>query len=516
MAALRRRAVNRRAEQAKTVPMRPPIGGLNTRDPLDDMSPLDAAVMTNWNPETSKVAVRAGHALHQASVGSGNVDTIAELHTGSLRRLVAASNGNVYNVTGSPSSLASGFTNNRWQAINMNAKIGLANGADAVQEWDGTTFQAMTLSGGITSASVLGMMVHRSRSYMFEANSQDFWYSAVNALGGAMTQFPLSRVGTFGGKLVCMGSWNVEGGTESFSAGVAEDMAVFVMSSGEIIVYAGDDPGSNFDLVGVFRAGEPVDVRGMCRVGPDLLLLTTEGVVSIAQLVRSGVFDPQLLVSAKIGPTIKAAVSDYKSNTGWQLLFNPADNRVILNVPVSATEFVQYAMNVRTGAWSKWTGLTARAWGLYNDALYFGDTGANVYKSSGVTDAGANITADLQTAYSDLGAQGHVINARGIRAVFRGSEETSLGWAAQFDHDVSNISVSTFSFGPEADVWEAIETNWEDTDENFEGAPESVYRRWLAAEGAGYSIGARVYADTDQAVALEGIDYRVSIGQGLV
>ena len=250
-----------------TVTVPAPVGGLNTRDSLTLMPPTDAVRLDNWNPGITALSVREGFQPLVSGFAAGPVETLAGFHAGTTRKLIAAADGGLHDVSGAPARLASGFAGNRWQSVNFGGRMGLVNGTDAPQIFDGRAVEAMPLSGeGLSAERLVGIMTHRSRSYFFERDSQDFWYSETDALGGRLARFPLSRVGQFGGNLVCMGSWNVEGGSDAWGGGgIGEDLAVFCMSSGDIAVYRGDDPGSDWSLVGVFRAGAAVDVRGAAR-----------------------------------------------------------------------------------------------------------------------------------------------------------------------------------------------------------------------------------------------------------
>lgn len=507
-----------RAPVQRTIVIPAPIGGLNTRDALELMPAIDAVAMTNWDPRIGSVSVRSGFTAHQASVGSGNVDTLAEYNAGATRKLLAASNGNIYDATSTPSSLGSGFSSDRWQWAMLGSTMGLVNGADAPRTFDGSSLGTMTVSGP-TVADLSGVMVHRSRSYFWTAADQSFWFSAVNAMGGSLTEFPLGRVGNFGGNLICAGSWNVEGGESNWGGGgIGEDMAVFVMSSGEIVVYRGDDPGSNFDLVGVYTAGAPVDIRGIERRGADLLILTTEGLISLAALVRAGAFDPGSALSDKIRPTLVDLVDTYKANTGWQVIHYPGDNKILLNVPTSTTVFHQYVMNTQTGAWAKWTGIPSRCWARYNDGLYFGDTGANVRNLTGNADISTAIEADVQSAYSPLAGRGNICRVSAVRPLLRGLEAASIGVLVQYDFSQVAADLVTVSFGPSADTWEEDEIKWEDDDSNWESVLTEVqpFSEWFAAEGQGYTAGVRLTATADAELRLETITYQVEAGQGFI
>ena len=78
----------------RTVP--PPVGGWNTRDPLDQMDAKDAILLDNWFPRENDVVMRGGHTeFAEMSATTGYVETLAELHTGAVRQLIACGSGSV-------------------------------------------------------------------------------------------------------------------------------------------------------------------------------------------------------------------------------------------------------------------------------------------------------------------------------------------------------------------------------------------------------------------------------------
>ncbi len=421
---LGRRRAPRRGGGTMTVTVPAPVGGLNTRDSLNLMPPTDAVRLDNWNPGISALSVREGYRP-------------------------AAAGGALHEISRAPVALASGFAGDRWQTVNFNGRMALVNGADAPQVFDGDAVAPMPATGdGLVPASLAGVMVHRSRTYFLARDSQDFWYSEVNALGGRLTRFPLSRVGQFGGNLICMGSWNVEGGSDAWGGGgIGEDLAVFCMSSGDIVVYRGDDPGSDWTLVGVFRAGAPVDARGIARRGSDLLVLTSEGLISVSRLVSEGSLTPDGVVSDKIRPTLVEAVRRYGGNTGWQVAVHSRAGRTIVNVPLGSGRFEQYAMDTRTGAWARWTGIDAHAWGLFGETAHFGAAAGTVHRMEGATDAGRPIAGDVQTAFSPFGGRGLLKRCICLRPVLRGRSQAEIGVAALADfREVATVPVAT-AFG---------------------------------------------------------------------
>ena len=516
---LGRKRPRRRRGATMTVTLPAPVGGLNTRDSLNLMPPTDAVRLDNWNPGITALSVREGFRPLVSGFAPGPVETLAAFHAGTVHKLVAAAGGGLWEVSGRPLRLASGFAGDRWQATAFNGRMGLVNGADAPQVFDGSAVAPMDLSGeGLSPARLVGIMTHRSRTYFFARDSQDFWYSETDALGGRLARFPLSRVGQFGGNLVCMGSWNVEGGSDAWGGGgIGEDLAVFCMSSGDIVVYRGDDPGSDWNLVGVFRAGAPVDARGVARRGPDLLVLTSEGLISIARLVSEGSLTPNGVVSDKIRPTLVDAVARHGANTGWQVTVHSRAGRAIVNVPLGNGRFEQYVMDTQTGAWARWTGLDAHGWAVFGEDAHFGAAAGTVNRIAGNSDAGAAIAGDVQTAFNAFGRRDLLKRCICLRPVLRGRSNARIGLGAAADFRSVEAPPVAAGFGPAAIGWDDADAAWEVWDDPvWEGAGETTIAEWRAADGLGYTLGARLTSSTVDDLEWETLTYQLETGRGLI
>src|SRR5690606_18644214 len=117
------------------------------------------------------------------------------------------------------------------------------------------------------------------RLFFMENNVLGFWYLAASAISGTATFFNLAPFCSLGGYLMAMGTWTRDGGSG------LDDYAVFYTSRGEVLVFQGDDPGdaTAWSLVGVFRLGAPVGRRCMIKAGPDLVLVTEDGVIPMTR-----------------------------------------------------------------------------------------------------------------------------------------------------------------------------------------------------------------------------------------
>lgn len=485
-----------------------PIGGWNTRDPVSSMKPTDAVVLDNWFPDSGELRLRPGYAAHATGVGSGNVDTVASLESGSVNKMIAAANGSIYDVTtsGAGTSLASGFTGNRWNTAAFNERLALVNGIDTPQQYDGSAVSTLTLTGsGLTPANVIGVNVHKGRTYFWEQNSPDFWYSSLNTLGGALTKFPLSRVGIEAGNLVAMRTWTNDGGEGR------DDLAVFFMSSGEVIVYAGSDPGdtASWSIVGKFKMSPIIDQRAIVQYGGDLNVLTRADVTPLSRaLPNRGV----ILEQTKLAGAVQAAAKTFGATEGWAGLLVPAESMMVYMYPLSSSRSVWFGYNTVTSAPFRYTGINARAFALHDHKMYFGGTDGTVYKfgDGAQSDADANIQAEVQQAWSKLGSRG-IMHVSAIRPLIAADGTISIGRGVGYDFAGVNVAESA-SVASGGSPWDT--SDWDVSDWSPE---ESVNATWLptgGGQGRFASLRLRI-ATKNQAVKWYSTDMLVERGHGL-
>ena len=289
VAKARRRGKKYRAKRAivQTVPA--PTGGWDTRQAVSGMSPINAVLLDNWFPETEKVTLRGGSAAHATGLGTSSeaVETLMEYNKlDGTNELFGACGAEIYDVTSAGavgSAVVSGLTNARWQYVNMGTSGGqfllTFNGADTPRIYNGSSWANATMSGP-TIANCIWCNTHHRRLWIGEEDSLSGWYGAANAITGTFTEFPFAGVFSKGGYLAGMGTWTRDSGEGS------EDLAIFVTSEGQVAVYNGIDPSeaANWQLIGVFQIGRPIGRRFMLRAGADLILITTDGFVSLGAI----------------------------------------------------------------------------------------------------------------------------------------------------------------------------------------------------------------------------------------
>ena len=488
-----------RGYTVKAVSVPAPVGGLNSRDSIDAMPPTDALVMSNFFPTVEKVSLRNGYTEFCTGVGSGDVETLFEHHAGANRQLLAiGSNGTVYQVdSGTAVSKKTGLANGRAEHIEFNnLTIVVPSGTDVPFSWNGsaTSDLSITLSDGVNPNTLSGVHAHKNRVYYWTGTSQDFYYSAsVDTFQGNFTKFPVGLVGTFGGNVLSINSLSIDGGN-----GV-DDLLVILMTSGEVLIYSGSNPSSDFSLVGTFRIAEPVnEKRGIAKLGGDVVVMTKEGYLPLSQVVRADLIGNKAqAISEKIRGTVIAQVAATGTSTGWQIFVSPDGDKVYFNFPSGdgVDPFRQHVYNPIVQAWCIFENIPAVVWGQFNGDTYFGSTGGKVFKVGGDADDGSNIEGDLVTSYNYFGDRGQIKRFASVQPMIEGETDINFDFGVGVDQaPTSSILVSTVSFQSQAATWNIAA--W-DTSFYADASGAGVTRRRRAVNRLGYSAALRLKVATD-------------------
>jgi hypothetical protein len=444
--------------QPETAPMPipAPISGWNAIDPLANMDPKYAPILINWVPRTSWIELRAGYnAWCQGLGANGPVETLmCYKPVSGTQFLFAACGGNFYNVSNQavPIKVQSGFASNRWQYLNFDVPGGshylyAVNGSDNPQLWDGTNWTSPTITGGPAQTTFFNIHSHQNRLWFIPNNSTVIYYLGTSAITGAIAgSLDLGPFMTEGGYLVAMGTWTYNGGTGP------QNLAVFITSRGQVIIYGGPDPtsSSNWALVGVFNLPPPLGVRCFTQIGSDLGIITLQGVLPISQTIQldTGAVR-QVAITGRIQNAMLQAAQQFQNNFGWQMISYPAQGLLFLNVPQETnTSQVQYVQNFLNGSWTQFQGWNANCFEIFNDQLFFGDNLGNVNNAyQGPADLVSPIVADMQCAFNYFGAPGRIKRMSMIQPlmVTGGTIFPTLGVDVDFGTSTVTAPVTTLS-----------------------------------------------------------------------
>lgn len=485
-----------------------PIKGWNTRDALDAMDPLDAVQLDNFFPDGGGCGVRNGYQSYATSVGSGPVKTLAEFNAGAIRKLIAAASGALYDisgggVTGAP--LGSGFTNDAWQTANFLSHLFFVNGSDPMQVFDGTTLANGAFTG-VSVNSLVGVQVYQQRLFFWQNGSTGFWYAQLNSINGALAFYDLSVFTPRGGNLIAAVTMSQDGGN-----GV-QDFIVFIMSSGDCLIFFGNDP-SNADfwtLVGVYRLSPPVGIRAACNYGAEAFLTTFDDHVPLHQelvALKLG----QLAPRSKASGAVQAAVIANPSAFGWQALYYPRGRRLIFNIPNPDGTFNQHIQNTASSdqPWCRFVNMNAFCWGLYRDILYFGGQGGNVYQADvGSMDLTGPVEAIGQQAWNTFeNPQRKQVTA--VRPIFQVFQSSSYSFGLGFDYGDINITVDASSGGP-GSPWDT--SPWDTSPWSTQNL---INTRWNAGGGNGTAIGMSMAVASIESASWLRTDLKFQTGNAL-
>lgn len=373
-----------------------PYGGINLRDDVSALQPNQARFLDNWLADSGSLRLRNGVAAHASGIGTGEVKTLVAFEGTASEKLLAGGNGNIYDVSaaGTATDLTGAlgdFTEDRWQFDNFNNRLFLVNGTDTPLDYNGTAVAATAWTGsGLTITNLVTVANVRNRLWFTENDSADVWYGGIGLITGGLTKFQLSQIAS-GGKCQAIGSWSRDAGDGQ------DDLTVFVMSTGQVIVYQGD-PAATFSLIGKYgdsTAAPPIGRQCLFKVGGELIIITRLGLVPASALMAAGstldfsVIDPW----GKIASLIRDEAVLHGGNAGWHGAFH--NGIAYINIPQSAgTLSKQVVLVTRTGAWTTHSGWNPSRLHAFQNDLYFGaQTGGFVRKVTGSTDLDSTSSA---------------------------------------------------------------------------------------------------------------------------
>lgn len=394
-------------QTAKPIVVPAPIGGLNGRDSLASMPPLDAYLLDNWVPGTATVDSRNGYTPHYTGVGAA-VQGLEVYAGGASPKMLAFGGGNIYNASaaglaGAP--LQTGRVSNNVQTAMFsnagNQFLIAVSGLDLPFSYDGTTVTNLTMTGMTGSAANLSnVFAFKGRLYFCQKNMLGVYYLPPGQIQGALSYWDLTQVALRGGYLMAMASFSTDAGNGP------NDYAVFITSEGEYLVYGGYDPDAapaNWGLVSRYYSAPPIGRSCAYNYNSDLVIITVEGVIPFSAIRKDGGATDDDSLTSKLGTQL----SDFNVNDsvpGWQAILYSRSHWLLLNVPASSSiagSYYQFIMNTKTKAWTRFTNLNGICWAVFNGRLYFGTYSGKVcLADEGQLDDGLPIKVDSKQAYN--------------------------------------------------------------------------------------------------------------------
>ena len=359
------------APAAETITLPASTGGVNALDPLIATPQQDCYYTFNLMPSEYGLRLRKGYREWATNIGTDPYTDVRgvipfEGTDPANNKLFAATADGIYDVTTdgetSPTKVVTYTVNDddagfvTWCEMTVNttpAETYLFVACPRNGAWqytESTGVWARPSWTNVTVANVAFVGLHKQRLWVIEAGQADAWYSPVASVAGAFTRFVFGSKFKYGGDLVGMYNWTLDGGD-----GV-DDYMIAIGRGGDVLVYRGQDPAdaTTWELTGSFFIGKiPQSRRIATEYAGELYLLSVFGVTSVRDLV-SGV-DPSDTgrgPSAKINRILRPEVKENIAENAWQLLVNPSDGFLqILQPWQDFGSARQYVQNLLTGAW---------------------------------------------------------------------------------------------------------------------------------------------------------------------
>ena len=401
-----------------------PVEGWNAFDSLDSMPPSAAVILNNMIPGAGTVDTRKGYFVYQTVPSNGQpVETIASYNpkATSGSQLLAMAGGGIWEVTATTIDEirpVGSFSNSRWQTENFQKadEVGvliLCNGTETTQVYDGINAIPIVTTGTDPALSLvpdfIGCVAFKGRMYYWKDDDNAFYYTQAGSYQGEFRKFDLGTFVQQGGKLVSVISWTQQDAGEG-----RDDFLVFVFSTGEVLVYQGDDPDTAgyWEQVGRYRTAEPLSIRGYTGYGADAILMTKDGYVSMASIIQEGRTSDVPAFSRMIHEAVVARTSKNSDLYGWDVELFQRDGLMVFNVPLSEESWEQHVINTVTGKWCRFRALNVNCLRVHNERLY-GGAAANDQNEGeihgllqGTSDNGEPIEFDALYAFNYYGNPG--------------------------------------------------------------------------------------------------------------
>lgn len=397
------------AARARPLSLPAPYAGINGVDALaGGMGPADAVDLVNMLCVDGAVQTRPGYRTVSripSWLSSGAVRFIHPLPGAEVGTIFAAG-GRLYltwldNAKAGTISNSAAKQSDDWCAAVMNDRVFLVNGVDQPMMIEGTTGSYPEWTGPSDIRKLSRIRAHAKRLFFAEQGSARFWYTAAPGnITGELKSFDLSGVGNRGGVLTDIVTLAPDGGM-----GGDDDAVAFFMSSGEVIVYRGSNPddAAAWGRVGVFTMARPLATASHAG---DVLTVSADGYAELSRLLPSG-RSPVAGFGSRLGRIAREAVARWGNLPGWQVLYSPQLQSIIVNMPQSGSAVTQqHVLNLVSGGWSRWTDLPATCWGHHRGRLCFGTPDGRICLLGGDSDDGRAIVATAQGAWGTLGAPG--------------------------------------------------------------------------------------------------------------
>ena len=465
-----------------------PIKGVDARENMANMDPLKCIFMYNIMPKDFGAKVRQGY--REWANGFTGVDGTRTLMTflglaedESEDRLFACTSEGIFDVTAdgevTPTQVVTwpiqgtgaGLTIFTQFTTAAGAFLLVADGDNGYYTYTGSTetwTEVPAGGGGVTGPgdprNFAFVTVWKNRVWFVEKSSGIAWYLPTGAFLGTATAFEFGNKFRYGGHLVGIWNWTLDGGD-----GI-DDYLVAISEGGDALVYRGTDPAqaAEFGEVGSWFVGAmPFGRRVASDFGGDLMVLSIYGVTSMSDLLQGQtVGTEENYLTAAVSPYIRSVMLDSRELQGWEINANPQEGIIIIDTPTRVGQApLQFIMNMGTNAWGFWRDIPLSTMVPWHSGFFFGSQDIDrVWVFSGDADKvyldpdtdGPPITINwsMLSAYSSYGLPAMQKISQFLRPVFAADAEPAYEIVARYDFDIREGDSSPIFTGGSDSAWD--------------------------------------------------------------
>lgn len=423
--------------------------------------PINGEAINSLNYDAETLPFTAGATLTGGTSGA-TATIIRVTDNGTTGTLL------IGNVTGGP------FQNNE-----------IISGGGGSATADGTISTLFVAVTGIATSSLSYVWSYKNRLFFIEKDSMNAWYLPIDAIGGALTKFPMGGVFPSGGSLLFGASWSLD----SSGDGGLSEQCIFVTTEGEVAVYQGDNPSTaaTWSKVGTYRIGKPLGPQAWIRAGGDLVIATDIGAVPLSQAIQR---DYAALSPSAVSFPIETAWNEavaLRRSENWHCVVWPERQMVVVSIPtVNEQPPAMYVANARTGAWANFTGWSGTCLEVFNGRMFFGSQEGKIIEAyvTGL-DQGGTYTATYVPLFTDLGNSAALKVAEISRLVTRSAQTINPQLSVMVDYVVdlpASPSASPIAGGSEWDLGTWGVSVW------GQEASKKIQQSWTSVGGIGYAL----------------------------
>lgn len=464
-----KRAIQKKPGVAKANTVIAPVGGIDSTTILSAGDPLYSIYSINLLPSEYGLQVRKGYREWQIDIDDTvgiSVNTIIPFegiaNDSTDDRLFAVTNEGIWDVTpaqGTP-SLDVTFGDQTTDAgygvyVHTTTNAGemlvfYADSLNGIHQYSGTT-GLWTVPGftGPTPANINFVTSHNGRIWVIERDSSSAWYSAIDAVTGALTEFFFGPKLPHGGNLAGLFPWTIDSGT-----GV-DDYLVGVGRAGDVLPYRGADPGAvdGWELSGRWYIGAvPKGPKFATKNGGDLNILSAYGLTSMNELVvgTDGKNQDASEETKKISLLVRDSMEQVRLDNGWGVRLLPSQSNLLISRPQENSEsYIQYVRHTTTQGWGLWRDVPMNCFEEWNGKVYVGTKDLRVLVMDVTVDNqlitpvetinGDSIRFSVLTNYQDFGEP--ALNKRGkyARPYFLATQTPESTTKFRYDYDLSEV-----------------------------------------------------------------------------